>query len=77
MTDHDLQPCPDAAGAILGLLAARYPAFRFRRERLEPRGQRWIALRKKGLDPGLHTLITADLGELRAALAEDEARHAP
>jgi len=60
---------------MLSLLTALYPAFRFRRERLGPRGPRWVAVRRNGRDPGVHTVITSDLGELRAAL-DQEARRA-
>ena len=75
MTDHDLQPRLHAAGGMLGLLTVTYPAFRFRRERVSPRRSRWIATRRNGCDPGVHTIVTADLGELRAAL-DEEARRA-
>lgn len=75
MTDHDLRPCPDAAGWQLSLLARTYPAFQFRHERAGARGLRWIAERRNGLDLGLHTIITARLHELREALRQDQARH--
>jgi hypothetical protein len=55
-------------------LELMYPAFRFRRERLGHRGMRWIAQRRNGLEPGLHTVIAANLPELCAALHEDQAR---
>lgn len=32
---------------------------------------RWVAERIDGMDAGLHTVITTDLDELRAALASD------
>lgn len=70
MSDHDLRPCPDAAGWQLSLLARTYPALRFRCERAGAHGLRWIAERRNGLDPGLHTTITARLHELREALRE-------
>jgi len=53
-------------------LAADYSAFRFRTQSGWDRRQpRWVAERVKGLDAGLHTVITTDLGELLAALACD------
>jgi|HubBroStandDraft_4_1064222.scaffolds.fasta_scaffold659021_1 hypothetical protein len=55
-------------------LESLYPAFRFRREKLGHRGMRWIAQRRNGFEPGLHTVIAADLPELCAALSEDQAR---
>src|SRR6185437_13153287 len=64
----------EVTATTLDLLATGYPAFRFRRERVGLRGQRWITERKNGLDPGLHTLITASLGGLLRALHRD--RHA-
>jgi hypothetical protein len=64
------------AGADLGVLIARYPQFRFCRARVGRRGLRWVAERIDGAQPGLHTMITADLRELRAALAQDRTRHA-
>ncbi len=66
----------DDIAMALGSLHARYPAFRFRVAEVGWLGCRWIAERIKGLDPGLHTMITADLAELRDALDQDEARHA-
>jgi hypothetical protein len=86
MTDHDAQPrsyTPTPPPRIsllnaqdeLGLLAAQYPQFRFRRENIGWRGPGWIAERLNGLDPGLHTAITSDIEELRAALLHGAARH--
>jgi hypothetical protein len=50
-------------------LAADYPAFRFRIQQGWDRTRlRWVAERIRGLDEGLHTAITTDLAELRAAL---------
>ena len=64
-------------GLVLGALSAEFPAFRFRCERAGwHRECRWVAERINGLAPGLHTLITEDLSELRAALARDAARAA-
>ena len=37
------------------------------------RGLRWVAERRNGMEPGLHTAITACLDELEAALASDAA----
>lgn len=76
MTHHDQQHCPDPPACQLRLLTLTYPAFRFRRERAPRGGLRWAAERINGLDPGLHTLITADLHELRQALIQDRTRHA-
>ena len=79
MNDHDAYPrvtAPDAPGAEavqteLRRLAAAYPAFRFRTQGgWDHRQVRWVAERIRGIDPGLHTVITTDLAELRAALAE-------
>ena len=52
----------------LDRLAAAYPAFWFARQPGGRHGICWVAQRKAGLHPGLHTVITADLAELRAAL---------
>jgi len=87
MTDHGARACPGASAQItpgslaasdeLDRLTAAYPAFRFRCETVGRHGTRWIAERKIGLHPGLHTVITADLAELRAALAgQERADHA-
>jgi hypothetical protein len=73
-TAPDEMADPDI-GLALTALSAGFPAFRFR---CEPAGwhreSRWVAERVNGLTPGLHTLITADLTELEAALARDQAR---
>jgi hypothetical protein len=65
----------DQISDTLRALAGGYPEFRFFRE---PRGWhrqlRWVAERVTGGNPGLHTVITADLTELHAALAHDRAR---
>ncbi len=66
---------PDAIAAALGVLIAKYPAFRFSHAPVGWRGARWIAERVRVRDPGLHTIITADLGELMDALALDRRRH--
>ncbi len=58
--------------AELDRLTVAYPAFRFRSQLIGRHGVRWVAERKNGLHPGLHTAITADLVELRAALASEE-----
>lgn len=61
--------------AELERLAAEYPAFRFStragwdRERV-----RWVAERIRAADTGVHTVITTDLGELRAALGDHPRR---
>ncbi len=61
----------DSIAAALALLIARYPAFRFYHAPVGQRSARWIAERINSGDPGLHTVITPDLGELLAALAQD------
>jgi hypothetical protein len=66
---------PDSFAAALGILIAKYPAFRFFHAPIGRRSARWIAERIKGSDPGLHTVITDDLGELMDALAQDRGRH--
>jgi hypothetical protein len=53
----------------LDCLTAAFPAFRFSYRAVGRHGTCWVAERKDGLSPGLHTLITSDLAELRAALA--------
>ena len=73
-------PPPDApadhdTGPALGVLIACYPQFRFCRARIGHRGLRWVAERVDGTRPGLHTMITADLSELRAALSADRTGH--
>lgn len=65
------------AGPDLGVLIACYPQFRFCRARIGRRGLRWTAERIDGISPGLHTMITADLSELRSALRADRTSHAP
>jgi hypothetical protein len=67
---------PGRAGSGLGVLIACYPQFRFCRTRIGHRGLRWVAERIDGTRPGLHTMITADLSELRAALIRDGTGHA-
>lgn len=53
----------------LVLLRIAYPEFRFsqceRRSRL-----RWVAVRKDSAREGVHTVVTGDLDELQAALAD-------
>ena len=66
----------DDIAMALGSLHARYPAFRFGYAQVGRLGHRWIAERANGLDPGLHTMISADLGELLAALCADRTSHA-
>ncbi len=62
---------PDSIAAVLGILIAKYPAFRFFHAPIGRCSARWIAERINGADPGLHTVITEDLGELMSALAQD------
>ena len=62
----------DQIGRALRDLAAGHPEFRFfRAPTCWSRGQRWVAERVRGLDPGVHTVITAHLSELREALRQD------
>ena len=81
MTDHGAPPrpyvpAPEVPDALdvdvygeLRRLAADFPAFRFRIQGgWDRRRMRWVAERVRGLDAGLHTVITTDLAELRAAL---------
>jgi|ERR1022692_757182 hypothetical protein len=50
-------------------LATEYPAFRFRTQQGWDRTRlRWVAERIRDMDEGLHTAITTDLADLRAAL---------
>ncbi len=56
----------------LASLSSSYPAFWFSRETVGRHGVRWVARRKDGLSPGLHTVITADLSELHTALASPD-----
>jgi hypothetical protein len=78
MSDHVARTCPGAAGQItpeageLDRLTAAYPAFRFGCETIGRHGSCWVARRINGLNPGVHTVITADLDELRTALASHE-----
>ncbi len=84
----DLVPAPDGAAprvaqleapdalAVhreLERLAGTYPAFRFRTQQgWDRRLLRWVAERRNGLTPGLHTVITASLAELHSALDGDQ-----
>ncbi len=67
----------DSTAEALGILIALFPAFRFCHVPIGTRGNRWIAERVSGHESGLHTIITADLTELLAALATDRNRHDP
>ncbi len=75
MSDHGAQeqitPGSLAASDELDRLTAAYPAFRFRCQTIGRHGARWVAERRNGLHPGLHSVITADLAELHAALASE------
>jgi len=56
----------------LNRLAACYPALRFGTDTgWDRKTLRWVPERIDGLAPGLHTAITTDLDELRAALDAD------
>ena len=59
---------PADTGAVLASLRSRYPAFRFSREHVGRHGPCWVAQRSDRHD-GLHTVITADLTELRTTLS--------
>ena len=82
MTDHGAPPRPQAPApevpdaldvcGELRRLAADFPAFRFRIQGgWDRKRTRWAAERVRGMDAGLHTVITTDLDELRAALELD------
>ena len=60
---------PATTARELGRLAAAYPAFRFSREHVGRHGQCWVAERRDRMAHGVHTVITADIAELRAALS--------
>jgi hypothetical protein len=64
MTDDDI-------GHVLGTLITAHPGFRIRYQQVGWLGDRWIAERIKALEPGVHTMITADARELHAALTRD------
>lgn len=65
-------PMGDTADQVnLILLQIAYPQFWFWRFARGGRRLRWAAVRKNGADPGLYTMVTADLDELAAALAAD------
>lgn len=77
MNDHDAKlpvtapaaPFMAQVQAELDRLAADYPEFRFSiRAGWDHDRVRWVAERTRGLDPGVHTVVTTDLDELRAAL---------
>jgi hypothetical protein len=79
--DNSLLPAPhemtdDDIGPVLGALTASYPAFRFQYVQVGRLGDRWIAERASGTDPGLHTVITEDVRELHHALNQDLRGHA-
>ena len=63
-------PEPDVSEVLAGL-RQDYPPFAFRRETLGRHGPRWVARRRQGASPGVHTVITASLAELRDALDRD------
>jgi len=81
MSDHGARACPGASAPItpdapaaadeISRLTVAYPAFRFGCQMVGRHGSCWVAERKNGLHPGLHTVITSDLGELHAALAAE------
>jgi hypothetical protein len=61
-------------GAVLRALMTGHPEFRFGHDLVGWHGRRWIAERAHGVTPGLHTVITEHLSELRAALRQDRER---
>lgn len=72
MTDSNVSVTLDSGVQECELyrLAADYPAFRFRTQQGWDRTRlRWVAERIRGIDGGLHTVITTDLSELRTALS--------
>jgi hypothetical protein len=64
-------------GAVLASLRSRYPAFRFSREHVGRHGPCWVAERSDRRGHGLHTVITADLSELRTTLSSHADQEAP
>lgn len=56
----------------LALLRIAFPGFWFSRY-IRGRRLRWVAVRKNGAVPGLHSLVTDDLAELCAVLLQDAA----
>lgn len=56
-----------ASAAAVEALRTDYPAFRFSFEALLGRGCMYTAQRTDG-KPGLHTIMTSDLAELRETL---------
>jgi hypothetical protein len=73
MTDYDQDTSRLAASATaLAALRADYPAFRFSSKALLGRGCMYTAQRMDG-KPGLHTIMTSDLAELRETLTTQAA----
>ena len=68
-----IKPPRAAEDLNLTLLASAFPAFRLSQDTYGRRC-RWVAVRRNSTDQGLHTVVTADLTELQAALVLDEAR---
>lgn len=64
LTDDDI-------GHALGTLITAHPGFRITYRQVGWLGDRWIAERIKGLEPGVHTMITSDARELNDALTRD------
>jgi hypothetical protein len=67
----DRQPAPDARE--LAIVRAEFPCFRIWREETCDRARYVVRSLHRELNP--HTVVTDDIGELRAAL--EPARHAP
>jgi hypothetical protein len=59
-------------GISLGVLAARFPRFRFGTRRMRDHVA-FEAVRQDRDEPGVYAVITSDLGEMRRALLEDQA----
>lgn len=73
---HDHEPIsPTELNRVL--LTITYPAFRFTILTAGIHHSRWLAVRKRGTDPGVHTVVTDNLDELQEALGppDTETRH--
>jgi hypothetical protein len=67
--DHSASELMPRASAALAELSGAYPGFRFAAEVRPGRSPRYTAQRADSR-PGLHTIVTGDLAELRELLAE-------
>lgn len=75
MTPRHEPTSPDELNRVL--LTITYPAFRFTILTVGVHHSRWLAVRRKGTDPGVHTVVTGDLDELREALGDPDAETPP